>query len=301
MKKFETPFGIKKPPMKKVFKWKINALFSKKRPKVIDDYFKLKVNFLNKIDLNTKSDFIIWIGHAAYYIQIVGLKILTDPIFYNLPFIPRFADIPINPKDLEPDIILISHGHYDHLDIKSLEILDIYKKQIKIIMPLSLSSYLKKDANIQELPWWDEYSHGNIEIICTPASHWHRRGAFDFNKALWCSFIIKSNNKNIFFAGDTALNTHFDEIQKQNIPIDIALMPIGAYLPVDIMKDSHMNPLEALKATNILKAKTMIPYHYGTFKLSDEPIGEPHSWINNLSKSSDINIKILDVGELYNF
>jgi L-ascorbate metabolism protein UlaG (beta-lactamase superfamily) len=109
--------------------------------------------------------------------------------------------------------------------------------------------------------------------------------------------MIESKNRSIFFAGDTAFDTHFGAIAKE-FSIDVALMPIGAYLPREVMKDNHIDPEEALRATEILKAKRMIPYHYGTFKLSDEPIGEPHSWISRLALKSSIKIDILDLGEI---
>ncbi len=286
-----------KPPIKEVFKWKLGAIFSKKRKHVADDDFRLKVNFIDKDDLDIKKDFIIWLGHASFYIQIDGVKLLCDPVLGDIPFVSRLAEFPISPEDLSPDIILISHGHFDHLDLKSLEKLDIYAKKIKIITPSGLAAYIKKDADIKELAWYEEVNISGLSITSVPASHWHRRGLFDFNKALWCSFVIKSKNRTIFFAGDTAFDQHLKEIKSKNFQIDIALMPIGAYKPVQIMKQSHLNPQEALSATEILGAKMMIPYHYGTFKLSDEPIGEPHSWIKKLAKQSKIKIKVLEVGE----
>ncbi|MCF6173829.1 MAG: MBL fold metallo-hydrolase, partial [Campylobacteraceae bacterium] len=186
----------------------------------------------------------------------------------------------------------------DHLDLKSLDKLNIYDKKIKIIMPSNLSNYIKKSANATELSWYEEKAMFGLSITALPASHWHRRALFDFNKALWCSFIIKSKNKTLFFAGDSAFDSHFEEIKQKGYHIDIALMPIGAYRPIEIMKQSHLNPKEALDATKILGAKMMIPYHYGTFKLSDEPIGEPHTWIKKLAKNSDIKINILNIGEI---
>jgi len=296
--RYITAYGITKPPMDKVFKWKMKNLFSKKRPRVSDDDFKLQVHPLTQKDLDIKEDFIVWLGHATFYIQLDGVKILTDPIFGDITMIPRLAAFPIDPKELKPDIVLVSHGHYDHLDLKSLQKLDIYNKKTKVIMPSNLSSYLKKGANIKELGWYDTTEIEGVEIWALPASHWHRRGLFDFNRALWCSFIIKAKNKTIFFAGDTAFDKHFTEIHKNSVPIDIALMPIGAYKPQEVMKSNHLNPEEALRASEVLDAKSMIPYHYGTFKLSDEPVGEPHSWISKLALNSEMKIDILDVGEI---
>ena len=289
------------PALKDVLKWKLGRLFKKKRAYVTDDDFKLKVNLLTKEDVETDEDFIIWLGHASFYIQIDGVKILTDPVFKNVPLTPRLVELPINVEHLNPDIILISHGHYDHLDIKSLEMLDIYRKNIKIIAPLNIGDYLRKEANIVELDWYESCTIEGVKVSAVKASHWHRRTPFDMNKALWCSFVIEGKHKTLFFAGDTALSEHFLEIESKVTSIDIALMPIGAYLPEVIMKTSHMNPKEAVEATLMLKAKQMIPYHYGTFKLSDEPIGEPYSWINKLKKEHNLklDIKVLNVGEVF--
>jgi len=298
MTKFIKPYGITLPPIKKVFKWKLGSLFQKRRVLVEDDDFKLTIHPLNASDLDRDDDFIIWLGHATFYIQLDGVKIVTDPVFGDIPLTPRLAEFPIDGQLLNPDIILISHGHYDHLDMKSLEILNIYAKKSKIIVPLKLSSYFKKPINGVELDWYEKHKELGITIEALPSSHWHRRGLFDFNKALWCSFLIKSKSKTIYFAGDTAMDGHFKEIAQKVDTVDIALMPIGAYKPVEIMKDNHTNPQEALEATQILGAKQMIPYHYGTFKLSDEPIGEPHSWIKRLAKTTDIEVSILDVGEI---
>jgi len=296
--KFFTPYGLHKPPLKDALQWKLASVFKKKREKNKDDDFKLIVRELEAKDLDKKEDFIVWLGHATFLIQLSGIRILTDPVFGSVPLTPRLAKFPIDIEHLKPDVICISHGHYDHLDLKSLNALDIYSKEIKIIMPSKLSTYLKKGANVTELGWYEETSHRGIKFTALPASHWHRRGVFDFNASLWCSFLIESEGKSIFFAGDTAMDKHFDEIINQGYKVDTALMPIGAYLPQSVMKESHMNPQEALKGAEILGAKKMIPYHYGTFNLSDEPIGEPHSWITLLSKTSDISIEVLDVGEI---
>jgi len=298
--KFKTPYGLQKPPLKYVLQWKLGALF-KKRDKNSDDDFKLTVRELDAEDLDIKEDFIVWLGHATFLIQLNSVRILTDPVFGSVPLTPRLAKLPIDIEHLKPDVICISHGHYDHLDMASLEALEIYSKKTKIIMPSKLSNYLKQSADVTELEWYDEITQYGIKFTALPASHWHRRGVFDFNKALWCSFLIEVggiDGKSIFFAGDTAMDKHFEQIVSKGYKIDTALMPIGAYLPESVMKQSHMNPEEALKGANILGAKEMIPYHYGTFNLSDEPIGEPHSWITRLAKKSEIDVVIVDVGEI---
>ena len=141
MSKFRKPYGLQKLSLQKILKWKFGLLFKNRgRNEVLE----LNVCNLEPKNLESRDDFIIWLGHASFYMQIDGVKILTDPVFWDIPFFKRLIPMPIEPKFLKPDIILISHGHYDHLDIKSLKALDIYKKQIKIIMPLNISKYLKK-------------------------------------------------------------------------------------------------------------------------------------------------------------
>lgn len=300
MKKFNKPYGITKAPIKKALKWKLGSLFKKRRERVADDDFRLNIQPLSAKDLVSDDDFIVWLGHATFYMQLDGVKIITDPVFGGIPLIPRLAELPIDPKLLEPDIVLLSHGHYDHLDLKSLDVLDIYGKGVKVVMPLGLGSYLKDGVSGVELDWYGTTTHNGVTIEALPASHWHRRGVFDFNRALWCSFSISSSKRRLFFAGDTAMDGHFKEIKQKCAPIDTALLPIGAYQPREIMKDNHLNPQEALDAAEILGAKEMLPYHYGTFKLSDEPIGEPYSWIKRLAASSSkVDIKVVDVGEVY--
>jgi len=297
-KKYVMPYGLSTPPIKAALKWKLSGLLQKKRPVVPDDNFTLTMRSLSAEALQREEDFIVWLGHATFLIQLNGIRILTDPVFGNVPLTPRLATFPIDPVHLQPDVIIVSHGHYDHFDLKSLEKLGIYDKQIPLILPSSLSSYLKPEAHTIELGWYEKHIHEGVTITALPASHWHRRGALDFNRALWCSFMIAHEGERIFFAGDTAVDEHFAEIAERMPSIDIALMPIGAYLPRSIMRRSHMDPAEALYATEILRAAQMIPYHYGTFKLSDEPIGEPHSWITKLAAESEIDISVLEVGEI---
>jgi len=296
--KFKTPYGLQKPPLKYVLQWKLGSLFKSKRAKSKDDDFKLTVRALEAKDLEIKEDFIVWLGHATFLIQLNGVRILTDPVFGSIPMVKRLSKLPIAIEHLNPDVICISHGHYDHLDMASLQALEIYSRKTKIIMPSKLSSYLKQGADVTELAWYDKTTQHGIKFTALPASHWHRRGVLDFNRALWCSFLIEVEGKSIFFAGDTAMDKHFSEIANKGYKIDTALMPIGAYKPESVMKQSHMNPQEGLKGAELLGAKEMIPYHYGTFNLSDEPIGEPHSWITRLAKESEIDIKILDAGEI---
>ncbi len=282
--KFQRPYGIDRMPVKKVLKWKLRSLLRNKDD--WDDGFRLTVFPLTAEALQREDDFIVWLGHATFYLQLGGVRIITDPVFGEIPMVPpRLIPFPIDPESLDPDIILISHGHYDHFDTASLKTLDIYRKKRKVILPPGLSSYLKRGADSRELDWYEHYRYDtNLTITALPAAHWHRRGLFDFNRALWCSFLIHTENKTIYFAGDSAFDRHFAEIAQKAGSPKIALMPIGAYEPAELMRLNHMNPEEAIEAAKILGARTIIPYHYGTFRLSDETPGDPYRRICRLAE-----------------
>jgi L-ascorbate metabolism protein UlaG (beta-lactamase superfamily) len=146
------------------------------------------------------------------------------------------------------------------------------------LVPLRLGPLVasgRPGIRVQEAGWYQVFDTPGLEITLLPAMHWNRRGLRDFNKALWGSFLIRWKGKSIYFAGDTGYQTHFKEVPELVGPVDIALLPIGAYDPPFIMRPSHLDPEEALQAFVDLKARRLVPMHYGTFDLSDEPLGEP--------------------------
>ncbi len=297
--RFDMPYGIDTPPIKQVLRWKLGGLFRKRRARVPEDDLRPNVCQLTAEDLDREEDYIVWLGHATFLIQLGGVRILTDPVLGAIPMTPRLIPFPIDPGALKPDVILISHGHYDHLDRKSLAALRVGDGTPPILLPSGLSRYLNVGADATELGWYEAQKIQGVSFTALPASHWHRRGMRDFNRALWCSFWIERGGVRIYFAGDTALDGHFEEIHGRMGAPDLALMPIGAYLPECVMRANHMNPDEAVEATRRLGASQMIPYHHGTFKLSDEPIGEPEIWIKHLAASEDHpQIDVPDVGEI---
>lgn len=124
------------------------------------------------------------------------------------------------------------------------------------------------------MKWWEKYKHEKISISCVPAKHKGKRNRWERNESLYCGYVIESNNGSAYFAGDTAYGEHFNEIGKR-FTIDVALLPIGAYKPYEWFKNIHLNPKTALQAFLDLKAKHFVPIHWGTFKISDEPLHEP--------------------------
>jgi L-ascorbate metabolism protein UlaG (beta-lactamase superfamily) len=191
----------------------------------------------------------------------------------------------VDPAKLRVDLILISHGHYDHLDLPSLKAIDA-----PVVAPKGLGRYMRH-KEVRELGWWDEMEVSGVRVRALPAKHWHQRTPFDRNRAHWCGFLVDD----LFFCGDSAYDEHFERIG-QSFDVGTALLPIGAYLPRHIMRHNHLGPDEAYRAFLDLKARCFIPYHYGTFILSDEPVDDPLRRIEALA-AKDARIKILSPGE----
>ena len=250
--------------------------------------------------LKSKKDFICWLGHASFLIQLNGVRTLLDPILGNVPLYKRYTPFPYSVEELgEIDYIFISHAHYDHFDKASIQAL--HYKKATFIAPLGMAKYLyeiDKTATIETLDWYEDYAlTDEVRLTLVPAKHWSRRGLFDTNKALWGGCIVESSLHSVYFAGDTAYDKHFKEIAEQ-YSIEYALLPIGAYEPKAIMQHNHLNPQEALEAFRDLKAKIFMPMHYGTFQLSDESINAPKRWLDDLQKSCSEEIYKIKIGEV---
>jgi len=249
--------------------------------------------------LAQKEDFIAWLSHASFLIQLGGKRILIDPVFGNIPFYKRQIKAPYKVDDLgNIDYLLVSHTHYDHCDRASISVVE--KMKPKAIVPLKMSTLIHDiapDISSHELDWYEDYQDNDLTITLVPARHWGRRSAFDKNSVLWGGYILTYKNKSIYFAGDSAPGSHFKEIG-QRYDIDIALLPIGAYKPEYIMKENHLNPQEAFDAFRQLKAKRMIPMHYGTFDLTDEPLDEPLQWMQEIDQKNPEKICFMKAGEV---
>jgi L-ascorbate metabolism protein UlaG (beta-lactamase superfamily) len=226
---------------------------------------------------------ITWIGHSTCFIQLEGLNILTDPVWSDHIGPVRWAgDVrstdPGIPLDKLPgvDVVLISHNHYDHLD--ETTILALAKNpNIRFFVPLRLRDWFEDRgiSNVEELDWWEGVTYKGVKIICMPAQHYSGRWMTDKNTTLWCSWVIMGNGRRLYFGGDSGYFRGFAEIGKRFGPFDLALLPIGAYEPRELMKPVHMNPADAIQAYVDLRAKKMLGIHWGTFKQTDEPLEEP--------------------------
>ena len=275
-----------------LLKWKLS---SNPQKKIKDnEQYKLKVIKEPSI-LESKKDYICWMGHASFLIQINGKRILTDPCLTAPPLTKRYTELPFPIQDIKPEYLLISHGHYDHLDSDTVK----HLHHSVALVPLKMSKLIHKmnpTIITQEAGWYQRYHIAeDFDIYLLPAHHWHKRGLADKDEVLWGSFLIKTKHKSIYFAGDTGYSKHFKDIYKTFGKIDIAILPIGAYAPRWFMRPSHMNPEEALKAYKDLHAKTLIPMHFGTFDLSDEPLGEPEQILRNIGQRK--NIHFLTIGK----
>jgi L-ascorbate metabolism protein UlaG (beta-lactamase superfamily) len=253
-----------------------------------------------------------FVNHATFLIQLPGLNVLTDPLFSEraspLTFMgPKRAREPgISFEDLPAiHVVLISHNHYDHLDIKSLERLD-GKFHPLFIVPLGNMKLLKDQGiqNVIELDWWQDYQLRDTKITFAPSMHWSARGLFDKNETLWGSFMIDNGQKKIYFAGDTGLGSHFLQIKSRLGAPDIALLPIGAYLPRDFMKPHHMNPQDAVQAHLDLGSAKSIGMHFGTFQLTDEGMEDPVKELAKAREEKKISeevFRVLDQGQSHVF
>jgi len=252
--------------------------------------------------LKHNQDGVVWLGHASFLIRLGGRLLLTDPVFGNCGPIKRSSDLPFNAEKIRGlDYVLLSHSHRDHADKASLQTVFSNNPNATVLTSLQTGSLIQgwsPRTRIQEAGWWQQYrTVPGLEIIYLPAMHWTRRGLFDLNEMLWGSYMLRANGKTIYFGADSAYDTHFKEIGEMFPGIDLALLGIGAYSPQWFMQTSHTNPPEAVQAFHDLGAKTMIPMHYGTFDVSDEPFGEPYRWITSLEKDVQGTLKCLEIGE----
>ncbi|MBZ0273427.1 MBL fold metallo-hydrolase [bacterium] len=244
----------------------------------------------------------VWFGHASVLLRLGGMKILVDPIEGDALFVPRRAPkAPIFDLVPRPDAILITHNHYDHMCGKTLTRFD---RMTPIVVPHGLAPWFSRRGfvNVRELDWWDEVRAGDARITLTPARHWSKRTIFDTNDTLWGGFVIEAGGKRAYHAGDTGWQDEFHEIGKRLGPMDVALVPIGAYAPRWFMEPAHMQPAEALDAADAVGARLIVPIHFGTFTLSDEPLTEPPAWTEQIAKErGERRLRILPIGGVVSF
>ena len=215
-----------------------------------------------------------WLGHASWLVQLDGVSLVIDPVLSNsLPgFIRRNVPPGVAIGDLPRiDTSLVTHNHYDHLDLPSLAGIGA-----EVIAGTGMGRTVASRGLVaRELGWWDVERVGDVRITFVPSQHWSRRGLFDTNETLWGGFVVEGSSARLYHSGDTAWFHGFAEIGRRCGPIDAALLPIGAYDPAWFMEKQHMNPEQAVQAFADLGARDFFAMHWGTFKLTDEPLDEP--------------------------
>jgi N-acyl-phosphatidylethanolamine-hydrolysing phospholipase D len=265
----------------------------------------------SKAEMADFKENVMWIGHASILINHKNVTVLTDPQFSNRasPFSfmgpKRVTPSPLEIDDLpDIDIVVISHNHYDHLDEASIRKLSETQHKIQFLVPLGLKSLLQDWGvkNVTELDWWQPVKINGLTIQPTPVQHWSKRTFFDRNKTLWAGWMMQWHDFAFYFAGDTGYSSDFIETARRLGKPDLAAIPIGAYEPRDFMKSAHINPEEAVKVFNDLGAKYAIGIHWGTFKLTLEPMNEPPVRLKRALESAGIDgaiFRALKHGEMW--
>jgi L-ascorbate metabolism protein UlaG (beta-lactamase superfamily) len=242
------------------------------------------------------------VNHSTVLLQQQNLNILTDPIWSERasPFQsigPRRRRIPgVRKEDLPPiDIVLLSHNHYDHLDLPVLQWL-AGRGDSTFVVPSGLAPSLRsqKIDPVYELDWGEARPFPYATIHAVPAFHFAARGLFDRNKTLWCGYFIESQ-RTVYFAGDTGFGPHFSLIREAFGNPQVALLPIGAYAPQWFMSPIHMGPADAVRAHEILGAETSIAIHHGTFQLADDALDTPQKELS--AQPAPSSFRVLKNGE----
>lgn len=226
---------------------------------------------------------VTFINHATMLLQIGPYNLLTDPVWservspfsYVGPRRVRAAGVAL--QDLPPiDVVLLSHNHYDHLDLATLKWLE-RRDHPHIVTGLGNSALLHANGirHVSELDWWHHITHGDMKIHFVPAQHFSGRGLRDRDMSLWGGLWVETSAGAMFFAGDTGYGPHFREIRERLGKPRLALLPIGAYEPYWFMGPVHMNPDDAVKAHQDLDADVSVAIHFNTFQLTDETIDRP--------------------------
>ncbi len=247
----------------------------------------------------------IWFGHSAFLLQINNKNILIDPMLSDVPAphpllgSGRFSkELPLQIEKLpQIDAVLISHDHYDHLDYESIR--NLKHKVGHFYTPLGVGIHLRAwgvpENKITELDWWEEQNFDGLKFVCTPAQHFSGRKINDRQSTLWSSWIIQSETENIFFSGDSGYANHFKEIGQKYGPFDFALMECGQYN--ESWPDIHMFPEETVQAGLDVKAKCIMPIHWGAFKLSLHSWTDPIERISKTAKELKVPLITPKIGE----
>lgn len=249
----------------------------------------------------------IWLGHSTILLKMSGKNILIDPVFSKraspVPFtVGRFQEPALTLEELpEIDYVIISHDHYDHLDMETVK--SFREKGAEFFVPLGVGSHLEgwgiARSRIVERDWWQGIMRDDLEFVATPAQHFSGRGLKDRNKTLWASWVIRNEEKSVYFSGDSGYASHFKAIGEAYGPFDVAFIENGQY---NIKWQTvHMLPEESAQAYFDLKAEMFIPIHWAMFELSMHTWYQPGMEIAALAEERGINLVTPKLGEVVDF
>lgn len=289
--------------LSRFLKWQFTR--NDKRAEKKSEKWRLNVQKGNDF-LKRTDNILVWLGHASFFLQLNGTRIIIDPVFGRISgIVPRYSELPCLPdyfRDI--DYVMVSHAHRDHCDSASLKKLAA-NNDFTLLTSLNTGALVKSwipSVKYQEAGWYQQYNlkERNLRITFLPTRHWSNRYGWDINQTLWGSFMIEADGLTIYFGGDSGYCGYPKQAGELFPSIDIAMIGVGAYYPAFMMKDVHTSPHDALLAFHDTKAKTFIPMHYGTFDLADEPLGEPYRILKQLDAEKKINgsLKMPDVGEV---
>jgi L-ascorbate metabolism protein UlaG (beta-lactamase superfamily) len=246
---------------------------------------------------------VTFIGHASFFVQIGGLNVLIDPNFARWLFVlKRLRQPGLRIVDLPPiDLVLVTHAHFDHLHRPSLRAIARRTEQLGGSAPVMVIPKHVHDlvsdlgySRLVELDWWGSYQQGNLEVTHVPSRHWGARILKDAHRG-YGGYVLRSGKNSLYHAGDTAYFAGFREIGRRLSP-DVALLPIGAYSP-EGFRNVHTSPEDATKAFVDLGARWMVPMHYGSFRLSHEPVDEPLQLLEQEAASAGVSAKVVVMDE----
>ena len=249
----------------------------------------------------------IWLGHSSVLVELDGLRLLVDPVFSNhaspLSGIgpKRFHAPPIAMTDLPKiDAVMISHDHYDHLDMRTIQYLS--SKGTRFFVPLGVGSHLDEwevpESQITELDWWESAELGRLAIVCTPAQHYSGRGILDYKETFWSSWSVIGPRYRVFYSGDTGFSDHFQAIGNRLGPFDLAIIRIGQYGPGASWIYSNVDPEDAVEAHLAVQARRMLPVHWGTFNLAFHDWDEPIRRAVEAANEKNVDLVTPRVGEV---
>jgi L-ascorbate metabolism protein UlaG (beta-lactamase superfamily) len=289
---------------KDVFNWKVKQ----KNPYANDKQRQQSTLAVTKTEnLNEEKhvNSIIPLGHAGFLIDVNDTRIVIDPVLSNSKVLKRYTEQPFFAHEITHiDYILLSHNHRDHIDKDTIKSLTKHNENCKILTGLGIEKVLRRwgvGNEIQEAGWYQRYhTYDSIQIDFLPSRHWSRRWLTDTNINLWGSFALTmpTENKTIYYASDSGYASHFKEIGSM-YDISTAMIGIGAFEPMWFMQPYHTGPEEALMVFSDLRADSMMPMHYGTFDLSDEPVNYPGELLKRIifENNLEVNVKWVEIGK----